>query len=640
MAEKDFDFSELVKRAQLGENESRDRLIQLASPRVRAFLNRITLNEELAGDLFQETVLEVIRSLNSLRQVGSFWPWVFRIASNKASQFYRTRSRASETYFSTLEDSLLEGVLRDDSHQAGESVIRRDLGQRIIEAVGRLNHRQRAVVSLRCFEDMPYVQIAQAIGCSEVEARVSFFRAKQSLKKRLSRQGFSRKSLPLAIGLFGAITAPSEAGTVVAAVSSGLLKGIGVRATVVGLAKSYLSKISAVAAGLLVLGVVCWYFWPGGGPSIADVRSVHFTKQSRSAAPGGPSSLSNGAYERWYYFLEGLGGPILMRQQRWDPQMRDKMCSWLQNKSGNYYYHPGKKTVYINNYRIWWSSLGVRQLPTDPEGFAQLPDKISGIEYERDPETGFITKSIDNRYVDAKNFTSLYDYDTLDESFFEYGWGDEIKVVDRRDAMHKRGWTYFQLEGHIGDDHISGAGRIPFIYDACRKYSPWLRLNVGDRLQIIDSSAGAYLCDNQGNIQAYYPAGSFFKGLLRPWMGLHTVDVVRRDAAEARVLFETRRIEHGHKVEVTLSRDADYSHTSVVYSIDLGKDVIDSVRFSKLGGAEPITGDLKFTYYENVSNAGNEFTEPRALAGPLPARNAMNGLWLLELAEGSLYQLR
>ena len=181
---KDLDFSELVTQAGLGNRESMDKLAQLAEPRLRAFIYRTTLDEELTGDLLQEALLQMVESLSSLQKVESFWPWLFQIASSKIKQFFRTKKRASEVQFSTLEDSLLESVLRDDSHQPISSVVRRELGQLIVEATARLKHRQRAIVSLRCFEGLSYTEIAQAIGCREVDARVSFFRAKQSMKKK------------------------------------------------------------------------------------------------------------------------------------------------------------------------------------------------------------------------------------------------------------------------------------------------------------------------------------------------------------------------------------------------------------------------------------------------------------------------
>ena len=83
--EKDFNFDELVGRARLGDQESMEQLAKLAEPRLRAYIYRTTLNDQLTGDMVQETLLEMIKSLNCLEKVESFWPWLFKTASSKVS---------------------------------------------------------------------------------------------------------------------------------------------------------------------------------------------------------------------------------------------------------------------------------------------------------------------------------------------------------------------------------------------------------------------------------------------------------------------------------------------------------------------------------------------------------------------------
>jgi hypothetical protein len=198
-------------------------------------------------------------------------------------------------------------------------------------------------------------------------------------------------------------------------------------------------------------------------------------------------------------------------------------------------------------------------------------------------------------------------YNVLDEEYFRYKWPPGAKVVDKRDAMHKRGWTYFKITGQVYGKEVEGKGRIPFVYTASGRDWPWLELKVG-------GSVVSEAC---------------FGGLGRPWMGLHTIDTVRRDAAKERIWFETRYDKRGGKAEVLLRPSAG----QIVYTVDMEKDVIEQITFSTSDGRE---GELKFSYLDDVDEAGSEFAEPGRRASMREKNDGM--LWLVRLMEGKLGQ--
>jgi hypothetical protein len=103
-------------------------------------------------------------------------------------------------------------------------------------------------------------------------------------------------------------------------------------------------------------------------------------------------------------------------------------------------------------------------------------------------------------------------------------------------------------------------------------------------------------------------------------MGLHTIDTVRRDAAQKQIWFETRYNKSSGKTLVALkTKDG-----RIVYTIDMEKDVIESITFSGDTG-----GQLEFDYLQNIDSIDSEFAEPSSKA-PLTERN--EGIsWLLEL---------
>jgi hypothetical protein len=192
--------------------------------------------------------------------------------------------------------------------------------------------------------------------------------------------------------------------------------------------------------------------------------------------------------------------------------------------------------------------------------------------------------------------------------------------------MHKRGWTYFRVSGRLNGKKVSGTGRIPFVYAASKEFNPWLELHVGDSLRIVDNGAVACKFDGSGKVVARYSGSSFFKGLARPWMGLHTIDTVRRDAAEQEVWFETKPSADNQHVEVVLNCEK----VKLVYTIDMETDVVEMIAFTADDGVE---GEIRFSYLQDIDNVGNEFTPPRIRSDHASRRQDQGMLWLVDLVD-------
>jgi hypothetical protein len=169
--------------------------------------------------------------------------------------------------------------------------------------------------------------------------------------------------------------------------------------------------------------------------------------------------------------------------------------------------------------------------------------------------------------------------------------------------MHKRGWTYFTITGQVNGKQVEGRGRIPFVYATSKTHSPWLTLKVGD--------------SNVNEVS--------FAGLGRPWMGLHSLDTIRRDAAKHHVRFETKHTRDEAKVEIVLTCE----QVKLVYTVDMEKDVIEKITFLKNGDRE---GELRFSYLQETNQAANGFIEPRSKSFGGPQRGRPGSIWLLKLA--------
>ena len=637
-------WTKLVKLAQQGHGDSVDLLAQKAQGRLCAYVYRVTLDYELTEDLSQEVLLQMVKSLDGLNKAESFWPWMYRIAQSKIQQYYKTRQKTALVSEPAFYQDFLSHRSDHHDNEGLRQLVHKDLSKKVMSAMKQIRQQYRAVLSLRCFEDLSYADIALTMQCSEVRARVLFFRAKHALKKELSHQGLSKSLLLMSLGLFGRLTAPVEGGASVVTVTASTTQ-VGLTTAALATASSRLGIATLTVITVVLIGI--------GGMSLrpeeplpespltsgADIKSMHFTTQLMDSSPEARGSLSKGAYEQWFSFRDGIDGPMFMRMQRWDPEKQNKLCAWLENGQANYYFDSGNNFVHITNCRVCWSSLKVRRLPTDTvelsEFLSNVEDNVKGLgSYVRDPNTGLLTSFVDYRFNNAPDFQTEYLYNTVGPEQFQYDWPADIPIVDDRDPMHKRGWTYFSINGTAGEREITGRGCIPFVYDAAKEHPAWLTLKIGENLEITDCSRGAYLRRGDKNIVAAYRPGTFFKGLARPWMGMHTANIVRRDAAEQRIWFQSERAQNETDVFVAIFHEEQQNNTDLIYTIDMENDLIKTITFDVDGQAR---GSLIFSYLQDIDQLANQFAEPVISIGSQPPIQQSPGIkWLIHLAQGNL----
>jgi RNA polymerase sigma factor (sigma-70 family) len=611
---------ELVRKAQLGDRESLNRLAEAARVHLREYVMRLTLQEELTQDIVQESILEMFKVFDKLKKTESFWAWLDGIAFNKIRSHYGRHWRHKTV---SLCDIGRE-IATDDSQNTLAKMVNDELKQIVLRSMRELAPRHRAVLIMRCYKQMPYSEIAGLIGCTEFGAQSLFYRAKKSLTKKLSRHGLGKGYLLTALILFGKLTATTQATAANISIKAASLK-VGTAATLAGIITSKTAMISLITAGVIAAGSV----------AVTSQTVKNSLRPQTSGAqtfidPLNQIDIAKDTEQCWYFFPEGAGGPVMRRLVKLGPSGENSYCQYLQNQRANYYYD--KNTVFIRNSRMYNPELSVARLPTDNEDLSRFISSVEGkqADMENVSSRGKGLLIITSRSAEHGDRIWRIDrhFNVLEEEYFQLNWPESARIVDSRDSMHKRGWTYFRIAGQINGQEISGTGRMPFIYAAKIRYSPWFKLQLDNGSKIVDTPAGAYVLDRSGQPAASCKGGSFFAGLGRPWMGLHTIDTVRRDAAEKQVWFETKNMPDGGKTEVLLTCE----QVKIVYTINMETDVIEEIEFLTDNG---IQGRLSFSYLQDIEDVGNEFALPRVASYRSVRQDSPGILWLVKLINNS-----
>ncbi len=85
----------LVRRLHDGQGDAGDVLVRRYYQPLMRYLQRLTGSEQAAEELHQATWLSVLEHLDRFdgAEAGGFKAWLFRIATNKANDFWRSRGR-------------------------------------------------------------------------------------------------------------------------------------------------------------------------------------------------------------------------------------------------------------------------------------------------------------------------------------------------------------------------------------------------------------------------------------------------------------------------------------------------------------------------------------------------------------------
>lgn len=133
-----------------------------------------------AEDLTQQVFLQAWRGLPHYRQTGSpFVAWLMAIAHNVIVSFFR-RSKDIRS----LDADEIDWP--SDERIDGTAEIRLET-ERVRQTMRRLKPEYQQVLAMRLLEDLPYPEIAAALGKTETNVRVMQHRALNELRRLLDR---------------------------------------------------------------------------------------------------------------------------------------------------------------------------------------------------------------------------------------------------------------------------------------------------------------------------------------------------------------------------------------------------------------------------------------------------------------------
>ncbi|MGH9452957.1 MAG: RNA polymerase sigma factor [Terriglobia bacterium] len=196
-AQKAASESQLIARAQRGEEDSFAALFQLHKRRVYSLCLRMTSDQAEAEDLAQEAFMQLFRKIGTFRGESAFSTWLHRLVVNVVLMHLRKKG--------------IQQVSLDETDSSQEAPVKREYGDddrwllgsldriTLTNAIEQLPHGYKTIFILHDVEGYEHNEIAQIMNCSVGNSKSQLHKARLKLREILrTERGQSVASEPLA----------------------------------------------------------------------------------------------------------------------------------------------------------------------------------------------------------------------------------------------------------------------------------------------------------------------------------------------------------------------------------------------------------------------------------------------------------
>jgi len=158
---------ELVVIYAQGTNAAFDVLLRRYKSSIHSYIYFIVRNRDLTEDIFQETFVKVIMTIQQGRYVetGKFKAWITRIAHNLIIDHFRQERSENTISNDDVEVDLFNNIKLCDG-TIEDNIVRHQVLTDVKKLIKHLPDSQREVLEMRYYQDLSFKEIADLTGVS------------------------------------------------------------------------------------------------------------------------------------------------------------------------------------------------------------------------------------------------------------------------------------------------------------------------------------------------------------------------------------------------------------------------------------------------------------------------------------------
>ncbi len=182
------DEGSIIERCKKGDREAFALIVQqYMRPAYYVALGYVGRPED-ALDLSQDAFVNAFRHIKRFDSSKRFFPWFYSILKNLCmNHLNRIRRRREDSIDEMAEEG--QPAIPIESISPEDSIVRKDLEEKIGQALLRLKPKEREIIILQHFQDYSYQQIADLLGIPIGTVMSRLYGARGALRRELQRMG-------------------------------------------------------------------------------------------------------------------------------------------------------------------------------------------------------------------------------------------------------------------------------------------------------------------------------------------------------------------------------------------------------------------------------------------------------------------
>ena len=192
MRARGLDEHQMVEGLKHSREEALDGLVQQFSRPLFGVILNYTKNPADAEEILQDTLLKIIRKIDTLRDEKQILPWMKRIAVNNSIMFLRKNRARRERQVDLApflphfgQDGQHQQLISDWGLDPEEAMLNKELAGRLYDAVQALPFEYRAPLVLKDIEGYSVREISSLLGLKEPTTKTRIHRARLFVREKL-----------------------------------------------------------------------------------------------------------------------------------------------------------------------------------------------------------------------------------------------------------------------------------------------------------------------------------------------------------------------------------------------------------------------------------------------------------------------
>jgi RNA polymerase sigma-70 factor (ECF subfamily) len=178
---------DLIRQVLAGDRQAFGTLVERYQQAVYRIVYRLVGSVQEAEDLTQEAFISCYRHLNRYDASRPFTPWLYRIAANLAVSRLRHLQRLLRFTWEQCFYSTFENIAAAAGKEPENQYTAQETRQALLLDLNQLNPKDRAVITLRYFEELSYQEIAFILQTRPNTVEVRLHRARKKLRLIMER---------------------------------------------------------------------------------------------------------------------------------------------------------------------------------------------------------------------------------------------------------------------------------------------------------------------------------------------------------------------------------------------------------------------------------------------------------------------